>query len=205
MHYKVCFFLTMILCYSPFTQVVDDVECPVCEQNAVMLFGNFPSLNPVTQKIADKVGAKRGRKSSSAEYVCCTALLGCAISNKLGLAGDCWVCNGPNPPYETVGHVGGSTSIYCHCGICNHYCTTRWSVSQQEQLEKTHYLKKFTKNVAFEVLKQSIPDRDVRSLHEYYEKKETKKEEKKKQKDSFGDEPNKRRNRAIKKDGLAHK
>ncbi len=42
-------------------------------------------------------------------------------------------------------------------------------------------MKKFTKDIAYEVLKQLIPDKDVRSLHEYYEKKEGKKDGTKKQ------------------------
>ena len=145
------FIYTLLFCSNSafeFLKHCEDVKCPVCKSKAVILFSGQMQSNSTLLMIAANMGNRPGWRSSNSEYICCTALLCCPLTKCYNMSPNCPICAGPNPPHVVQDSLGGGRTEYCHCNICNNYCTAHWSVSQQKILRDTAHIRRFTDPVA---------------------------------------------------------
>ena len=131
----------------------EKMKCIVCNAKTVILFNGQMPTNSTLRMIAASTGNKPSKRSHNAEYICCTALLCCPLTTRYGMNPNCPVCLGPKPPHVVQESVGGARTACCMCDICNNFCTTRWSVSEQKVMKQTSQYEHLTREIAFDIQK----------------------------------------------------
>ncbi len=175
------FIYTLLFCSNSafeFLKHCEDVKCPVCKSKAVILFSGQMQSNSTLLMIAANMGNRPGWRSSNSEYICCTALLCCPLTKCYNMSPNCPICAGPNPPHVVQDSLGGGRTEYCHCNICNNYCTAHWSVSQQKILRDTAHIRRFTDPVALDMNRKAHKNANPLSLHDYLQEDSNKRQNK---------------------------
>ncbi len=112
-----------------------------------------PPSTAAAKLIAEKLGETTPPIAEPCEYVCSCGLMSCPHAMNSKCKNTCWKCNGPNPPLEESGWIGGAIVTHCRCDLCPCYCAALWSGATHLVLEETNYLRPFIMDVAKEILK----------------------------------------------------